>query len=103
MKTCTVLTGKAWGGWYTPAAIFFKIGLLIEGTIMEVVRILLNYMEDLAEIGPRPGIRWTKERKGPHRRKGNSAKVWKEPMVSIYVGVILAIVLASAVRIWLDR
>ncbi len=44
-----------------------------------------------------------KERTGPHRRKGNDAKMWKEPMVSIYVWVTLAIVLASAVRIWLDR
>ena len=37
------------------------------------------------------------------RRNGNHAKVWKEPMISIYVGVTLAIILASAVRIWLDR
>ena len=44
-----------------------------------------------------------KERCGPRRRKGNAAKVWKEPMVSIYVGVTLAIILASAVRVWLDR
>ncbi len=43
-----------------------------------------------------------KNRVGPRRRKGNAAKVWKEPLVSIYVGVILAIALASAVRIWLD-
>ncbi len=43
------------------------------------------------------------ERSGPYRRKRNGAKVWKEPMVSIYVGVTLAIVLASAVRVWLDR
>ena len=44
-----------------------------------------------------------KERIGPRRRSGNAAKVWKEPTVSIYVGVTLAIILASAVRIWLDR
>lgn len=44
-----------------------------------------------------------KEQIGPRRRKGNAAKVWKEPMISIYVGVTLAIILASAVRIWLDR
>ncbi len=34
---------------------------------------------------------------------GNAAKVWKEPIVSIYVGVTMAILLASAVRIWLDH
>ena len=44
-----------------------------------------------------------KERSGPRRRKGNGAKVWKEPLVSIYVGVTLALILASGVRIWLDR
>ncbi len=44
-----------------------------------------------------------KERTGPHRRKGNDAKVWKEPMVSIYVGVTLALILASGVKILLDR
>lgn len=44
-----------------------------------------------------------KKRIGPRRRNGNPAKVWKEPIVSIYVGVTMAIILASAVRIWLDR
>ena len=44
-----------------------------------------------------------KKRTSPHRRKGNDAKVWKEPLVSIYVGVTMALILASAVRIWLDR
>ena len=44
-----------------------------------------------------------KERIGPRRRKGNATKVWKEPMVSIFMGVTLALILASAVRIWLDR
>ncbi len=44
-----------------------------------------------------------KEEFGPRRRNGSSSKVWKEPMVSIYVGVTLAIILASAVRVWLDR
>ena len=44
-----------------------------------------------------------KEQIGARRRKGNAAKVWKELMISIYVGVTLAIILASAVRIWLDR
>ncbi len=44
-----------------------------------------------------------KERVGTRRRSGNAAKVWKEPMVSIYVGVTMAIPLASAVRIWLDH
>ena len=43
-----------------------------------------------------------KEQIGP-RRSGNAAKVWKEPMVSIYVGVTMAILLASAVKIWLDH
>ena len=43
-----------------------------------------------------------KEQIGPCRRSGNAAKVWKEPVVSIYVGVTMAI-LASAVRIWLDH
>ena len=44
-----------------------------------------------------------KEQIGPRRSSGNAAKVWKEPMVSIYVGVTMAILLASAVRIWLDH
>ena len=44
-----------------------------------------------------------KEQIGRRRRKCNAAKVWKEPMVSIYVGVTMAILLASAVRIWLDH
>ncbi len=44
-----------------------------------------------------------KERSGPYRRKRNGAKVWKEPQVSIYVGVTLALILASAVRIFLER
>ena len=44
-----------------------------------------------------------KERMGPRRRKGDHATVWKEPVVSIYVGVTLAILLASAVRFLLDR
>jgi hypothetical protein len=44
-----------------------------------------------------------KEQIGPRRRSGNAAKVWKEPMVSIYVGVTMAILLASAVRIWLGH
>ena len=44
-----------------------------------------------------------KERFGPRRRKGYPAKMWREPMVSIYVGVTLAIILASAVRFLLDR
>ncbi len=43
------------------------------------------------------------ERMGSRRRKRNSAKVWNEPQVSIYVGVTLAIILATAVRILLDR
>ncbi len=43
------------------------------------------------------------EQIGPHRRKGNSSKVWKEPMVSIYIGVTLAVILASAVRVLFDR
>ncbi len=42
-----------------------------------------------------------KERVGPRRRSRNAAKVWKEPLVSIYVGVTMAILFASAVRIWL--
>ena len=44
-----------------------------------------------------------KRRISSRRRNGNHAKVWNEPTVSIYVGVTLAILLASAVRIWLDR
>ncbi len=44
-----------------------------------------------------------KEQIGPRRRSGNTARVWKEPMVSIYVGVTMAILLASAVKIWLDH
>ena len=103
MKTCTVPAVKAGGGWHIHAAWCSYIGLLIRGISLKVVGILFNYLEDLAEIGPRTGIRWVKERKNPRRRRGNLAKVWKEPMVSIYVGVTLAIILASAVRIWLDR
>ncbi len=44
-----------------------------------------------------------KQSAGPRRRRRRSAKMWKEPQVSIYVGVTLAIMLATAVRVLLDR
>lgn len=40
-----------------------------------------------------------KERIGPRRRSENAAKVWKEPLVSIYVGVTVAILLAFLVKL----
>ena len=53
---------------------------------------------------PEIGTQWypMKQRIGRRRRKGNPAKLLKEPLVSIYVGVTLALILASAVRIMLD-
>ncbi len=53
MKTCTVLIGKVWGGWYMHAAIFSMRWLLILGIILSAVGIVLNYLESLAEIGTR--------------------------------------------------
>ncbi len=44
-----------------------------------------------------------KERIGPRRRSGNAAKVWKEPLVSTYVGVTVAILLAFLVSMFLDH
>ena len=44
-----------------------------------------------------------KARIGPRRWNGKSRKVWNEPLLSIYVGVTLAIILASAVRLLIDR
>ena len=43
-----------------------------------------------------------KEQIGP-RRSGNAAKVWKEPLVSTYVGVRVAILLAFLVSMFLDH
>ena len=53
MKSCTILFGKVWDGWYMHAAIFSMRWLLILGIILAAVRIVLNYMESLAEIGTR--------------------------------------------------
>ena len=53
MKTCSVLIGKVWGGWYAHAAIFSMRWLLIVGIILAVVGIVLNYLESMAEIGTR--------------------------------------------------
>ena len=53
MKTCTVLINKVWGGWYGHVAVFSMKWLLILGFGLAVFGIVLNYMENLAEIGIR--------------------------------------------------
>jgi len=53
MKSCNILLSKAWGGWYMHAAIFSMRWLLVVGIILAAVGIVLNYMENLAEIGTR--------------------------------------------------
>jgi len=53
MKTCSVLIGKVWGGWYAHAAIISMRWLLIVGIILAAVGIVLSYMENMAKIGTR--------------------------------------------------
>ncbi len=53
MKTCTVLINKVWGGWYGHVAMFSTKWVLILGFGLAVFGIVLNYMENLAEIGTR--------------------------------------------------
>ncbi len=53
MKSCTILLGKVWDGWYMHAAIFSMRWLLILGSILAALGIVLNYLEGLAEIGTR--------------------------------------------------
>ncbi len=53
MRSCTILLGKVWSGWYMHAAIFSMRWLLILGIILSAVGIVLNYLESLAEIGTR--------------------------------------------------
>ncbi len=53
MKTCAVLINQVWGGWYGHVAIFSMKCLLILGFGLAVFGIVLNYMENLAEIGIR--------------------------------------------------
>ena len=48
MKTCTVLIGKVWGGWYTHVAIISMRWLLILGIFLAAVGIVLNYIKTLA-------------------------------------------------------
>ena len=53
MKTCTVLINQVWGGWYGHVAMFSMKWLLILGFGLAVFGIVLNYVENLAEIGNR--------------------------------------------------
>ena len=53
MKSCNILLGKVWGGWYVHAAIFSMRWLLILGFGLAVFGIVLDYMEKLAAIGTR--------------------------------------------------
>ncbi len=53
MKTCAVLIGKVWTGWYLHVALFSIKWLLILGMILAAVGIVLSYMENMAEIGSR--------------------------------------------------
>ncbi len=53
MKTCNVLIGKVWGGWYVHVAMFSMKWLLILGSILAALGIVVSYMENMAQIGSR--------------------------------------------------
>ena len=51
MKTCNVLIEKVWGGLDVPVAMFSILWLLIVGILLASLGIVVNYVENMAEIG----------------------------------------------------